>query len=269
MRQIEAALNFLSKWWAVVMIPTAALAYTLYSDWLNNREIYEVTGLEPLALYDLRSENGVEVPEFVTLLALEITNKSRKPIYISRADCSVDWRATRIVDPREALCAAFAGRPQDDYAGFVNDGLDNPTISSFGYRAARAPVELAAGGIGYVTLLFNHNPTPPFQENQQLRLAQFDTSRWSAEGVKKDTSFMHEVVMVRKLDTLYNSNQLNSLIGNEIESFLGAEVWLETTKGTRLDPVSIAAFVFTEDAAVSRGRSIYPFLNKYSDDSRN
>ena len=262
LKLMESTLNFLRKWWAVVIIPTVALAYTLYNDRLNNREVFEITGMERLALYDLRSDSSVEVPEFVAMLVLEITNRGRTPIFLSRADCLVDWRATRLFHPREVLCAAFAGRPQDDYVGFVRDGLARPTISNFGSMAASAPMELPSGGIGYVTLIFNHNPEPPFPEGQQVRFGSFSTSRWEAEDERRELPFMHEVVFVRSLDAIYDDEQFDSLVGNEIQSYLGADVWLETTMGTRLDPVAIASIVYSDDAAMQIGRSFLLLPNE-------
>jgi hypothetical protein len=241
------------RWW------TLSRTFTLSSERVHQ------TLTKRLALYDLRSDKGVEVPEFAVLLVLEITNSGRTPIFLSRADCLVDTRATRLLHPREVLCFAFAGSPLDDYVGFVSDGLESPSISNFGSMAVSAPLELLPGGIGYVTLLLNHNPEPPFPEGRQLRFQGVDTSRWDAEDERRTDPFMHRVMTVRSLDALYGDETLYNLLGNELQSFVGANVWLETTKGTRLDPVSFASLVFSEDAANDMGRSFFGFLDNSVD----
>lgn len=237
-----------------MVIPTAAVIYTIYIDWQNNREVFQVTGYEGIALYDLRSDKGVEVPEYAALIVLEITNKSRKPIYVSRADCLVDLRATRIISPREVLCAAFAGRPLGNNAEFVQEGLDIPTISNLGRRSFIAPPELPAGGVGYVTLLINHNPEPPFPEGKQLRLGGFDTSGWEEANNKSNS---HNVLTFPSLDELYDPAPSAPAIPEEIVSYVGADIWLETTNGTRLEPVSIVSLVLSDEATKSMVRSLF------------
>lgn len=251
---MEKIVEFLKQWWALVLIPTLALAYLPFSDWRNNREVFEITGLRRLALYDLRSDDGVEVPEFAAMLVLEVTNRGRTPIFLSRADCLVDGRATRLFHPREVLCLTFSGRPQGDNIKFFRDGQERPTIHNFGSMAVAAPMEMPPGSIGYVTLVLLHHPEPPFPKGQQVRMSGISANRWKPEDEITD-SFRHDVVIVRNLDALYHSELFESLIGNEIRSFVGANVWLETTNGARLDPLSIASIVYSEGTAREIGRA--------------
>lgn len=251
---MENIVEFLKQWWALVLIPTLALVYLPFSDWRNSREVFEITGLRSLALYDLRSDDGVEVPEFASMIVLEVTNTGRTSIYLSRADCLVDGRATRLVHPLEVLCLAFAGRPQSDNLEFVRANQERPNISNIGLMSEVPPVEMPPGSVGYVTLVLLHHPEPPFPEGQQIRLSGISTHHWASED-EVPGSFRHYVAAFRNLDVLYDNEVFRRLIGNEVQSFVGANVWLETTNGTRLEPLSIASIVFSEGISLEMGRA--------------